>query len=540
MGELYVSEDAAQALCRIGPAAATAVPELVPQLVAALRVPQRDDDDFLPSRAARILGAVGGVSVVPELVAAMKREDGRLADAAADALSRMGPPAIPSLVAALHDEQYHVRRLAVVSLAKLGPAAAEAVPALLTWGTRPGMGGPKLVGSTLAKIGLVAVRPVMDALPGGLSASDSRDALLETVIQMGRAAAEAVPILASVVIDRVASECVRRDVAKTLGQLGVVAADAVPALATVLRDMVDDDQAPREAAAKALAEIGGSAAVSALATALGRRHRNENIRNLSALALAKLGPAATAAVPDLASAYKDSSDRIVQKHILEALSRIGAAAVPAILDLSEVKSPIKRHEFAASLTRIGPQAIPAVRHAIGDSRPLVRAVAAEALAELEPRGFPEMVSPAVGLEQVKPEEMVEVREALHVFVQVGEWCEQHAPDTWQFSCIKLFNEGAVKGVKGQIISDSKIRRKLEEASKFFRWYFAEFEKIKDLVEDTAEGTNGNALEGRKIMLRWPEGRKGLYLQIYAHGQRAFTLARDYLRKRPLDNKSPKG
>ena len=144
---------AARALGRIGPAAAEAVPALipltalgdsaaealskiepaaVPALVATLASPDRD----LQPLAARALGRIGpaAAEAVPVLVAALEDFNRALRLSVAEALGEIGPAAagaVPALVAALTSSGPDLQSLEAEALGRIGPAAAEAVPALV-------------------------------------------------------------------------------------------------------------------------------------------------------------------------------------------------------------------------------------------------------------------------------------------------------------------------------------------------------------------------------------------------------------------------
>jgi HEAT repeat protein len=88
-------------------------------------------------RAAAALGlsrqGPAAVSAVPELVAALTDPDAAVRQNAALALGSVGPDAaevLPGLTAALGDAEWAVRRQAAVTLGKLGRPAAPAEPAL--------------------------------------------------------------------------------------------------------------------------------------------------------------------------------------------------------------------------------------------------------------------------------------------------------------------------------------------------------------------------------------------------------------------------
>jgi HEAT repeat protein len=122
-----VRRRAAEALGKMGPAAAEARPELLTAL--------DDPSPWVRAAAADALGRIGGDAAqdVPALVALLT--DGRLDPrrAAAEALAQYGAdaaPAVDALAGALTDERLAMRIAAAKALAAIGPAAAPALPAL--------------------------------------------------------------------------------------------------------------------------------------------------------------------------------------------------------------------------------------------------------------------------------------------------------------------------------------------------------------------------------------------------------------------------
>lgn len=102
------------------------IPAALPVLVEAL-------DDREPSvrlvAAARLRQMDAAAALAADRLAArLADDDSRVAEAAASALLRIGPPAVPVLSRQLSATQPAVRRLALTVLAELGPAAAPARP----------------------------------------------------------------------------------------------------------------------------------------------------------------------------------------------------------------------------------------------------------------------------------------------------------------------------------------------------------------------------------------------------------------------------
>lgn len=83
--------------------------------------------------AAEALSRIGPPAV-PELILALQSSDPHVRREAADVLSRLGPDAkdaVPDLIRLLDDEDLVTRKMAAKALGRIGPDAAPAVPALM-------------------------------------------------------------------------------------------------------------------------------------------------------------------------------------------------------------------------------------------------------------------------------------------------------------------------------------------------------------------------------------------------------------------------
>jgi HEAT repeat protein len=75
-----------------------------------------------------------GPPAVPMLIEALRSGDGQVRREACAVLMRMGPDAkeaVPDLVRLLEDDDEELRRMAAIALGRIGPDAGEAVPALM-------------------------------------------------------------------------------------------------------------------------------------------------------------------------------------------------------------------------------------------------------------------------------------------------------------------------------------------------------------------------------------------------------------------------
>ena len=180
------------------------------------------------------------------------------------------------------------------------------------------------------------------------------------------------------------SEAVRAAAAQTLSRIGPTA-DDVASLGAALSS---PDRYVAAFAAWSLGNLGTAAepAVDALARALTREETDVVV----ASALARIGPSARAAVPELVRALK-SDDDALRWRAARSLGRIGpaaeAAVAPLVATLADPNGVVRAHA-ARALGRIGPGAKPAaaaLQRATGDRELWVRNEAREALERLTGR-----------------------------------------------------------------------------------------------------------------------------------------------------------
>jgi HEAT repeat protein len=307
-------------LLRCGGAAADATPRLAELL--------RHRQVGLRETAATTLGAVGAgrPDAVAALAAALRDESAKVRHAAAEALARFGPAAaaaVPALTGALNDRQAEVCSAAVRALGQIGAAAAGTVPAVLALQEHEYASVRYQAVMALPRLGEPGVAEVVRRLrePGRhayLIGALSRCAWVDPAI---------VREVAAILCDRSHPE--RAAAAAALGDFRPA---AEPTVAALVEALVEDDDALREAAAKALVilTINAKDAVIPLAgaavPALARAVRNGTYRTRvdSCRALEKLGAAAAPAVPALTAAVNDP-DFIVRQCARAALRAIPPA-----------------------------------------------------------------------------------------------------------------------------------------------------------------------------------------------------------------------
>jgi HEAT repeat protein len=391
--EAKVRSGAAQALCRIGPQAKAAIPVLLACL--------KDPDRWVRIQVGKALGSMGE-TVVPKLVEVLKGEDQDSRFAAADALGEVGEAAVPALVDALKQDE--LRYLALEALTKLGPRAKGAIPALidlLKRHERPA------VGRCLAHIGDPAAPALKEFLKSGdpnlrweaavilVEIGVGRDSMLfrdltpparagQEVTYQGKTASEWTLLLHDT------EPSVRSYAAEALGKMGSVPADSADELGFAV---LDTEKAVQLSAAGALANIGARArrALPFLVRAL--RSRDLEVVRGAAHAIANLGPEAQPAIPALIEILKHDFERPYdlvglgrfqdRRCAAYTLSKIGAAALPSLLELLRSDEEELRSWAAKSLTWMGKSVESELVRALEDEDASLRRGAAEALRCME-------------------------------------------------------------------------------------------------------------------------------------------------------------
>jgi HEAT repeat protein len=266
---------------------------------------QNDAEPDMRSQAAAALGTTASVEVVPALVTALADDDSLTREEAAAALGRFGPAARDAVDrlanVARTDEVACVRRAALAALRRVGAsdvadrAEADAQP---------------------------SAPP--DALEGLLARLDSADPRIraETSWPLGKYGAEAAPALSAVVRQLRYDDDpdARWGASWVVGRIGPAALPAAADVAASARE--DPDPDVRANAARALGCIRASDAVviETLIDALADEGA-ALLREEAALALARIGPPARAAVVALRSRLKDRA-QLVRVQASVAIARI--------------------------------------------------------------------------------------------------------------------------------------------------------------------------------------------------------------------------
>lgn len=292
---------AAKALGARGTAAAEAVQALANAL--------EDSEGRVREAAAEALGALGAPSM-PVLLEAVRNPKYEIRAAAAKALGRTGPGAAPALASALQDEKPFVRQRAAEGLAQIGAAAHEVLPALIQAFERTGE--EAYVRCAVADAFAAMGKHARDAEPALTQALNDPQGWIRfhAVSALGQMAAGK-PTLSfkpmTVALKDEEYE-VRAGAAEVLGRYGP---EAIPYLEAILADAASDI---RPMAATGLTDV-GTEALPALGRAL--QDPDVSVRRSAAKGLAWMG---ASAIPLLERSAQDE-DETVRNHVQAGLEQ---------------------------------------------------------------------------------------------------------------------------------------------------------------------------------------------------------------------------
>lgn len=361
VGKIYIM----RLLARIGPGAASAVPELMRAL----------DSQFLQSRiaAADALSTLGPAAevAVPALIAGLTDSfaDGRQAMAACLAcLGAASEPAMPALLPLLADQKEGVRRAAADALEQIGPST---VPALIEIVQMRDMQRLQVWFESMIKVSQWYTKSEPVVCLTDLERSLNNLSWTAYEIREEQASLEAAQVAA----------------VRVLGKLGPAASAAVPAIAQALADPNSDIKL---AAIRTLGQIGldANSAIPDLVQFL--VHNDEPFREAAIEALRNIDQD-WGSDPLLASTIVDFAERLSEtgrprEIAVDAIVIIGAATVPALIDVLESRDRVARQNAANALGRIGvgaKAAISALTRALEDDHPWVQNEAVKALAKID-------------------------------------------------------------------------------------------------------------------------------------------------------------
>jgi HEAT repeat protein len=201
--------------------------------------------------------------------------------------------------------------------------------------------------ATVATLNRPIEAPLLDGLVNLLTSRNGSASTRFWVVQglqdLGSTASNAVPALTKLLDHE--DWKVRRTAATALGRIGPMAASAIPRLVQMVRDehevvrdkkdyfqLLDENDDPRDAAAKGLGRI-GAAAVGHLISLLG--DENGDVRGAAAEALGESDEHAATTVPELMQVLHDKNWE-VQSKAAAALGSIGPPAAAAVSDLIQI------------------------------------------------------------------------------------------------------------------------------------------------------------------------------------------------------------
>jgi len=404
--DFYTRWGAARALRLAGPAAEDALP--------ALHTALRDSTFDVRLEATHALARVPPSEAKGRALATACEDHGYLVRLTAmEALARdrdrvSVAVVVPALLAALAlgDDDYQVQSLeslAASALAGVGKAAVPEIARRLASGdsaqVRTGAKALGLVGrETAVAAGTAAVPTLIRMLTGADSVTAAR-----ALAAIGPAAAAATPDLLKAMLrdvestrrqvaplpdgyvkDRDTRRAIERSVAtRALGAMGVA---AVVPLLQLLRE---DDALTRRFAVSALGQVGPAAepAVPEMVAYL-RAETDPGRRANLMLTIAAVGDGAGAAVPALAGYLGGTgADDVSGRYAAQALARIGAKAVPALIAALRHPDTLVRQRATSALGSMAPNVAGAARAALQtaarDADPTVAAAANEALKHLK-------------------------------------------------------------------------------------------------------------------------------------------------------------
>ena len=344
---------AAQALGRLGPAAASAVKGLVSALA--------DPSFAVQVEALLALEHIGPAAreAVPGLILVLEGKETRLYSGAIDALGAIGTDshsAVPRLLDFVKGDSQPLATSACLALLNILPPDSDELQRLVTTLVKALKSKSSAVREqavvALGHAGRLALPDLVELVDAYSTDSDSAWQAAAALEIMGHSARPAVAVLVKALNAK--NEQVVVHAAGALGAIGAEAGAAVPRLQKLL---AEGNSSIRTHVASSLGGIGPGAAEAVGALAMALEDRDEGVRRESAEALGKIGHAAKSAVPALLNALGDEKPSVTM-HAAWALGRIGSEAVPQLVEtLQDAK---RQYAVVVILGGIGPAAEPAV------------------------------------------------------------------------------------------------------------------------------------------------------------------------------------
>ncbi len=256
--------------------------------------------------------------------------------------------ALPALIEAAHHPEENTRQLAVTALGKIGhPDGIHAITAALNeadWQMR---------NTAVRALGRIGTEDVI--LPLLASMRDAHVQVRETAAQMLQTLR--IPQASEILLTAVhgTDAWTRRHLARALGEIGD--RRALPLLENLAVN--DDDVQVRLSAAQALAKMGIARGETVILRTLNAP--SAQTRTLAAIALGNIGnPKAISPLleNDIPGKKNGAAPRQVSNEIVFALHRIGAPAIPALLDALTSPDRGKQETAFKALAEIGHPTVP--------------------------------------------------------------------------------------------------------------------------------------------------------------------------------------
>jgi HEAT repeat protein len=329
-------------LWMMGPPAAEAVPALIRAL--------KDTDDSVRENALFALGSMGSraKAAVPLLAGAIYTAPANQYRGILATLGRIGPPALSRLLEAMETDDLDVRVEALEALHEMGPAALGAVPRL-----------ERALEDEEPEARLAAARALL-RIEGRSDAASKvilRDVRPPVRSWSSDELLKVDPDLAG--LDGFLSRCIAeygKDRDEALRWLSTLEkpAPGLKEVARVLASQIEEEPLDLPAM-EALWKVNRSPESAAKVVQIFRESELESPREAALDLIAKMGPDARAAVPDLVRLLSETRNGYTSRKVLQALASIGPEAKGAVPLLQEILSKwsSKRIFAAHALLRIG-------------------------------------------------------------------------------------------------------------------------------------------------------------------------------------------
>jgi HEAT repeat protein len=352
--------------------------KVIPLIVKTLE----DGDAAVVMPALHTL-AEAGADVVPALAAALDHKEARYwACLILAEIGAKGKEAVPPLQKVIADERPEVRLQALVALGEIGPDAKLSVAAVAKAMDDPELSVRYGAAFALGRIGDPSAAPALE------KAVKSEDRFLRQLAIWASAKvdpknAEKLSLAVKTLVFGLIDENASHRTAAARGLLDLNQPELVSKEIDALIPTLDDDKMDRFVAAFASL---GSRVVPRATEVLSDPKRRERAMRI----LARIGPEAASAVPDLAKLLGDP-DAKTRTSALYTLAAIGPKAEAAVGPITESLADSDRDvklTAAYALSKIGPAAkgaAPTLAHWTTSDDPLTKLTAVTALLKIEPQ-----------------------------------------------------------------------------------------------------------------------------------------------------------